>query len=473
MRFSVKLILICESVFVVLTVLMSVIIGSMAYDKTRQSAIDSYLYEADSIINNINMYLAGVGAEQKPIKDYAPSIVDIFSKNDVQMEVYDKNLNRLYSNRTLSENNRPELAAAMKNKGQKIFVLRKMDDSYLAFFSQFVEYGDGGLLICLVKDMSSLHGQRQSIWMLVVRVLLVGIVLVALVMWLVTSYLMRPVVRLSRAAERIAKGNYNERVWVKNQDEFGELAQSFNIMASAVEDNIAELEEKNDAQQRMMDNLTHELRTPLTSIIGYAELLKKIPYDAAVFEKGLGYIYSEGQRMLTLNKTLLDLSWYQKKTGHFESVDVSDIMYQVKELVDLRARDKGVTISVEAASIMLDSMPELLRSLLTNLVDNALKACKEGDSITLMAGEAEEDVILRVTDTGRGMSAEELSHIMEPFYQVAYARSRSDEGAYAGLGLGLSIVDQIVSKHQGQIHFESTPDAGTTVIVRLPRHHEP
>ncbi len=470
MRFSTKLILICETVFILLTIIIGSIIGSMAYEKTRQSAIDSYIYEADNIVNNINLYLANVLTDQKPVKDYAASIVDLFSKEDVSIEVYDTNLQRLSGTiEQVNVENRKELAAALKNKGQQIFMSRHVDDGrYLAFFSQYIERDNEGVLIAITKDISALDAQKSSIFLFVVRGLIIGVVLVAFVIWAVTSYLMRPVVSLNRAARRISVGDYSERVKVESDDEFGQLAESFNIMATAVEDNIAELEERYEAQQQMMDNLTHELRTPLTSIIGYAELLQKIPYKEDVFKKGLGYINSEGKRMLNLNKTLLDLTYYRHDKSVFEKADILPLLYEIQDLIGFRAQEKGVDVIVQGESLILDMAPELIRSLLTNLVDNALKACSAGDKIFLSAVQNENFCTLSVRDTGKGMTKEQLNHITEPFYQVERARSRTGDDPFAGLGLGLAIVEQITRNHNGEIRFISALGEGTEVLVDLP-----
>lgn len=466
MRFSVKLVLICEGIFIALTILIAATIGTMAYEETRQGVIEGYIHEAGNILNNINLYLS----EQKPVVDVAASVVDIFSKDGLAIEVYDKDLNRLAGNTDgLQKMHRPELSAALTNSGRQTFVSRHDDQGrYLAFFTQKLDRGDDSLLVAIVKDISNLDAQRRATYLVTAQALVVGCLVVAILIWLVTSYLTRPIRNLNRASRRIALGDYRERVPVTTQDEFGELAQSFNMMAAAVEDNIAELEERNEAQTRMMDNLTHELRTPLTSIIGYADLLQRMPYDEATLAKGLGYIYSEGQRMLNLNKTLVDLTYTRHEPIDFERADWLPVAKDVCGLINLRAKEKGVAVFVCEASLELDMAPDLMRSLLTNLLDNALKATPAGGRISLYANEEAGWVHMVVADTGKGMTPDQLSKITEPFYQVERSRNRGDD-PFAGLGLGLAIVKQIVDKHQGYINFSSIPGQGTEACVTLPQ----
>lgn len=472
MRFSLKLILVCEAVFIILTIVIGSTVGGMAYEKTRQSTIDTYLYEADNLIRDINLYLSSTTADLSRPDLFAPSLVDIFSKDGITLQVYNKK-KQLIAGTLLERDNREraDLTAALKNKGEQTFMTRHISDGrYMAFFSQYIEKDGAGVVIAIGKDISILDEQKHSIFLFVMRSILIGVVVVAVIIGLITTYLLKPLRKLNRAAQRITLGNYSERVAIQNEDEFGELATSFNIMASAVEDNIAELEERNDAQQRMMDNLSHELRTPLTSIIGYAELLMKMPYDRAVYEKGLHYIYSEGKRMLNLDRTLLDLAYLRQGKEDFSYEPIMPVFQEVAELAALRAEQQGVELSVQETSLSFDMDSGLIRSLLTNLVDNAIKASAAGGQITLSAGREEVFVWVSVQDGGKGMSPEALAHIKEPFYQVDTARSRNSKDGFGGLGLGLAIVDQIVRKHDGRITFYSTEGIGTEVKVYFPEH---
>lgn len=142
---------------------------------------------------------------------------------------------------------------------------------------------------------------------------------------------------LDKAARNIAAGNYDQRVSVNGNDEIGSLAQQFNRMADEIEGRMQQLQMESVRQQRFVDNLTHESRTPLTSIIGYAELLQKVDYDPALFQKGLNYIYSEGKRMLNLNNMLLDLTFYREKNFELCLQPVLPICREVQELTAVRA----------------------------------------------------------------------------------------------------------------------------------------
>lgn len=159
-------------------------------------------------------------------------------------------------------------------------------------------------------------------------------------------------------------------------------------------------------QQRFVDNLTHESRTPLTSIIGYAELLQKIEYEPAIFQKGLQYIYTEGKRMLNLNNMLLDLTFYREKNFELLPQPVLPICREVQELTAVRAAEHAITIQICGENLVLPLEKDLLKSLLMNLVDNAIKASPNGGIIIIGMALEENRKLLYVQDFGRGMGAE-------------------------------------------------------------------
>ena len=266
---------------------------------------------------------------------------------------------------------------------------------------------------------------------------------------------------LDKAARNIAAGNYDQRVSVNGNDEIGSLAQQFNRMADEIEGRMQQLQMESVRQQRFVDNLTHESRTPLTSIIGYAELLQKVDYDPALFQKGLNYIYSEGKRMLNLNNMLLDLTFYREKNFELCLQPVLPICREVQELTAVRAAERNISIEVCGEELVLPLEKDLLKSLLLNLVDNAMKASPDGSSIIIGTQKQQQEKILYVQDFGRGMEAKELEKIKEPFYRVDKARSRKD----GGVGLGVAICNQIASTLQGRLTYESQPQKGTIAKI--------
>ena len=274
-------------------------------------------------------------------------------------------------------------------------------------------------------------------------------------------WLLRPVRELNKAAQDLAAGSYEQRVSVKGNDEISSLAQQFNRMADEIEGRMEQLQLESVRQQRFVDNLTHESRTPLTSIIGYAELLQKMDYEPAIFEKGLQYIYTEGKRMLNLNNMLLDLTFYREKNFELLPQPVLPICREVQELTAVRAAEHAITIQICGEDLVLPLEKDLLKSLLMNLVDNAIKASPEGSIIMIGIAVEKTRKLLYVQDFGRGMEPKELEKIKEPFYRVDKARSRKD----GGVGLGVTICNQIAHTLQGSLQYESELGRGTIAKI--------
>ena len=284
---------------------------------------------------------------------------------------------------------------------------------------------------------------------------------VALISWALSKLVIRPIEELSSAAQNIASGNYKDRVKVTGKDEIGFLAEQFNIMADEVEQRINMLENESLRQQRFIDNLTHELRTPLTSIIGYADLLRKVDYDRELFTKSLNYIYSEGNRMLKLANTLMDVILLREKAFKLKKQPVLPLLNEVKGLLNVKAQEKGIQLQVIGEDLELPLEKDLLKGAIINLVDNAIKASRPGTVITLGVEQVQNKPCIYVADQGKGMDELEVRKVKEPFYRVDKSRSRKE----GGLGLGLAICEQIVKVHGAELVIESQVGKGTKVKI--------
>ena len=212
-----------------------------------------------------------------------------------------------------------------------------------------------------------------------------------------------------------------------------------------------------------MGAFAHELKTPMTAIIGYADLLRQdgLPEDTRL--TAADYIYSEGQRLEKLSFKLLDLLLLEKDEVIFKEINLSAFLEDVEKALAPVLEKKNVKLVCRGVRGKVKLEPDLVKSLLYNLVDNAGKAMDGEGAIavrgTLIPGGCE----ILVADNGRGMEEAELSRITEAFYRVDKSRSRKQGGA----GLGLALCRQIVEAHNGSIQFASEPGKGTRVTVTL------
>ena len=232
---------------------------------------------------------------------------------------------------------------------------------------------------------------------------------------------------------------------------------------------LFDVTEKMQAEQHRREftaNVSHELKTPLQSISGYAELMAQgiaAPTDMVPFSEK---IHTEAQRMIRLVEDILRLSRLDEGAGRMDRTSV-DLLEKAREAVDgltPQAQQAQVELKLEGSSVTLDSIPELIAGIMTNLCSNAIKYNRPGGSVTVRVGKTDSHAFLEVADTGIGIPPEHQSRIFERFYRVDNSRSKS----VGGTGLGLSIVKHTVQVLDGKIDLKSTPGEGTTITVTFP-----
>jgi len=294
---------------------------------------------------------------------------------------------------------------------------------------------------------------------------------------LIARSMARPLVQLTRASQRMARGDFEQNIPVQGQDEVGQLAQSFNHMAH-------EVGLMHRTMRDLLANVTHELRTPLTSIQGFAQAMVdgtiKTPEEYAEAGRIIG---EETTRMHRLVEDLLYLSKIESGQVRIErsDLDLPELLHTCVRLVQREAENAGLALEVDTPPVPTVSADgHRLQQVFVNLLDNALKHTPPGGKIEVKAY-AEPDRIVRIDESGRRKAAQnwiavdvhntgshipasDLERIFERFYQVDRSRARNHDGS----GLGLAIVQEIVQAHRGKITVKSDPIAGTTFTVHLP-----
>lgn len=286
-------------------------------------------------------------------------------------------------------------------------------------------------------------------------------VLLAFGLLLVLNRIFRPLKQISRTSGEIAGGAYGTRLPVSGHDELSEMARSFNHMAEEIQRQMMELKDTADQKQRFVDDFAHELRTPLTAIYGYAEYMQKAVLSEEDGLSALQYIMSESRRLQSMASQLLELANLQNNRIACEEIGISRLFAAVGQTLRGRFAEKEIRIEFESKIETIRGDAFLLESLLTNLIDNAIKACAEGGHIFVRADEENGRKTIVVQDDGKGMVPEVLTQITEPFYRGEKSRNRSDGGA----GLGLAICRQIALKHGAGLSFTSRPGEGTAARI--------
>lgn len=276
---------------------------------------------------------------------------------------------------------------------------------------------------------------------------------------------LRPLKKLTYITRRIADGQYALRAEIRTSDEVGELSNAFDAMAETVEQKIVSLEDTAKRRELMLGALTHEMKTPMTAIIGYAQSLLSMPLSEEARMDATHEIYNAARRTERLSQKMMQLIALNESGAIIKKAcDIEDLFVEVKRAADSFLHEKKITLTMSADTNALYGDKDLLFTMLTNLIHNAVHASAEGAGVALDAKRLAGAVRLSVADTGFGIPPDKLRLVTEPFYRVDKARSRKLGGA----GLGLSLCKMIAEAHGAQLVIESALGEGTVICVDLP-----
>lgn len=331
---------------------------------------------------------------------------------------------------------------------------------YLTVLGSFTQ-GDRQITLYTARNVSAIFLQRDEL--LHTYQIIYGIVILAsaAVMLVLLFLLTRPIKKLTAAASRITHGHYAERALVTTRDEIGTLAQRFNQMAATIEDKIHELERNAQQKEDFVSNFAHELKTPLTSVIGYADMIYQKDLSRQQVRDAAATIMNEGMHLEALSFKLLELIVLGKEDFILEEFKADELLTNIADSLTPLLEKNGVKLelSVQAAYVHVEY--DLMKTLLLNLIDNAVKA--ESKQIRLSGERMAGQYMVTLADDGRGIPESELTRITEAFYMVDKSRSRKQHGA----GLGLSIAARIADIHGTKLEYQSKVGVGTTVSFSL------
>jgi heavy metal sensor kinase len=274
-----------------------------------------------------------------------------------------------------------------------------------------------------------------------------------------------PVVAMSSQAGRIGAVNLHERLAVQNErDELGHLARSFNSL-------LDRLNLSFERQRRFMADASHELRTPVAILRGEAEVALSRPVRSPEeYRESLGVLHQEAERLTHIVEDLFtltraDAGQYPLQPGDFYLDElITECVHAARTLASAK---NTALIFDPALESPLHADESLLRRMILNLLDNAIKYTPEGGRVTVSCRRVGDEYVLSIADTGTGIPAELHSRIFERFFRVDQARSRA-EGDGVGAGLGLSISRWIAEAHQGRLELAHSDSTGSTFTAYLP-----
>ncbi|MEX1254821.1 MAG: ATP-binding protein [Dehalococcoidia bacterium] len=278
---------------------------------------------------------------------------------------------------------------------------------------------------------------------------------------LVSRSISRPLARMTRAAQEMARGNYDQKLDLRREDEVGRLSQAFDVMAG-------EVSHSHQMMRDFLANVSHELKTPLTSIQGFSQAME----DGAIsseeeYRDAAHIINEESQRMRGLVDDLIDLSRLESGQAVIEraAVDPGEVLRSSARRFQRQAKEKGVDLGVDLADLpRIEGDGRRLEQVFSNLIDNAIRHTPEGGAVSVRAEAPDGVVRVTVHNSGSYIPPEDTQRVFERFFQLDRNRSSGNGGS----GLGLAIARELVQAHRGSIVAHSDREAGTEFIVALP-----
>jgi two-component system, OmpR family, sensor kinase len=295
---------------------------------------------------------------------------------------------------------------------------------------------------------------------------LAALLLAGLGGWLLARKSLAPVVAMAGAARRIGAENLGAQLPVANpRDELGQLGATFNEL-------LSRLHAAFEQQRRFMADASHELRTPLSVMSAAAGvILRKQRRKEDEYREAIQMMSEQTQRLSRIVKDMFTLA--RADAGRYpldkKALYLNDLLEEVARAARLLAAEKNVALEItNGAEAGFHGDEDLLRQMILNLVDNAIKHTPPGGAVRLSLTEETRDYLISVSDTGPGIPYEAQAHIFERFYRADKARSHSEAGAGAGAGLGLAIAGWIAQAHAGSLELARSDNNGTAFTVRLP-----
>lgn len=312
-----------------------------------------------------------------------------------------------------------------------------------------------------VEDITDVvSAVRLNIWI----PQLFALIVLGIMLFVVSRRLTGPLQQMKQASLALAEGDFSTRVDPASHDEIGQLAISFNFMAE-------QLELWEDTRQEFLTNISHELRSPLTSLRGLIAAINDgvIPKDQ--IHRYMKICDQEVQRLQRLVQDILELAKIQNSTDVFRIVRV-DAVQKTRETIDMllpAAQKKELELELFLPSehdpaILVELDPDRYAQIINNLIYNAMQFTPSGNKITVSVLVEEEQFVLRIRDTGIGMSEEEVKRVWERFYKADPSRGLPSEGT----GLGLTITRHLVAGLKGTVFLASQLGVGTEFTVTFP-----
>ena len=312
-----------------------------------------------------------------------------------------------------------------------------------------------------------LHGQVQGIKQTITLIrncsivaFLLGVMAALLISFFVARKISKPLYEMNEAAKELSKGNFDQQIEVTESGEIGQLTETFNSMAAA-------LKKYEDTRQSFIGNVSHELKSPLTSIQGFIQGMVDGTISKDEQQTYLEIVLAETKRMNTLIMDLLDLVRIESNQMEikFTKWDANELIRRclINFINKIEERHIELTVDISEDKTEVYADIDRITQVITNLLDNAVKFCNDSGSIKVWTYKTNGKLNISISNTGRTIPEEDLEYIFDRFFKVDKAHNRK----IPGTGIGLSIVKEIINRHDEKIWVNSKAGVGTVFTFTL------
>lgn len=317
-----------------------------------------------------------------------------------------------------------------------------------------------GRLYCMLRPMDDIAEARRTLTLYMFGIAILVIALVAFISHRIGKNLSEPIKDLVGFTEQVADGNLDDQCEIKSQDEIGDLTIAFNQMTHDLKQSRDQLiqAERLATAGKMSASFAHEIRNPLSSMRMLSQMLLQKPELTDEQGKSLHYILEEIERIDSIVKGLMDFA--RPASLNLETHSLETTLQSVLSLMEANLTHHQIELVIDFSPDIPEFQYDIekLKQTFMNIVLNSMEAMPQGGTLTVSTFQQENNVCIRLTDTGVGISAEDFEHLFEPFF------TRKNQGT----GLGLANVKRVIEEHGGTVDIESTPGEGTTVLLLLP-----
>ena len=443
-------------ILVVLEILLIVVVRNYYYSSTRQYLTSKMKIVTTAVVN-------ASGDEQTNYNSQIRSLVESYDEKD-KIELMaiktDGEVDVTSSGFSPSENdNMTDYEDAKKSDtgiGTQIYEL-STGEKVMAITSVISPKGSEYEALRMLSSMKNIDHQIFIMSMIITAIVVAVIMLMFFSGMFFIKSIVLPIRSINSITRRYATGDFSERLEKKRNDELGELCDSINYMAQ-------ELSNTEQMKNEFISSVSHELRTPLTAIRGWTETVTSMYEDKETFKKGMRVITSETERLSQMVEELLDFSRIQdnRLTLIMDTIDILAELGETVLIYQERAKALGITLNYYEPKMLPFVYGDKirLRQVFINIVDNAIKYSNKGDTVSVEAYEEDNEVCISISDTGMGISKDDLPKVKTKFFKANHTRR--------GSGIGLAVADEIIQRHGGTLEINSEQGVGTTVMITLP-----